>query len=427
MRFPSRTARYIARTIVAVALAILILLALAWRPAVTPVEPPAASGFEPSLIRRGTELASLGDCSTCHTALGGTTFTGGRAIPTPFGTIYSTNITPDPATGIGRWSQAAFARALREGIDRQGRQLYPAFPYEHFTLLSDADIAALYAFFMTRLPVRAPARPNDVPFPLSFRPLLAGWKLLFFHPGRYRRNTRHDDTWNRGAYLAEGIAHCGACHTPRNDFGAERADQHFAGGTAEGWYAYALDPTSEAPVSWNATTMESYLRNGWHTAHGVAHGPMAAVTNNMGSVPAEDVRALARYVVAGMSGSQPTQRPTLAPPTTHSAAGDDRRTAGAALYAAACAGCHESHQPLPFGGINLSLSTDVAGEDPADLVQVVLEGLPATNEAPQPMMPGFASAFSDQQLLSLLTYLREHLAHKSLWPDTASAIRRTSQ
>jgi mono/diheme cytochrome c family protein len=201
MRFASRTRRYLARTIVVVALAILLLLALTWRPEVAPVEPPAARGFDPSLIRQGAELAALGDCSTCHTVRGGTTFAGGRAILTPFGTIYSTNITPDPSTGIGRWSQGAFARAMREGVDRQGRHLYPVFPYDHFTLLTDADIDALYAFFMTRLPVRAQAPRNEVSFPLSFRPLLAAWKLLFFRPRRYRQDDRHDAAWNRGGIL----------------------------------------------------------------------------------------------------------------------------------------------------------------------------------------------------------------------------------
>jgi len=478
MRFASRTSRHLARTIVVVALAILILLALAWRPAVAPIEPPAASGFDPALIRRGAELAALGDCSTCHTTRGGSTFAGGRAIPTPFGSIYSTNITPDPSTGIGRWSSRAFARAMREGVDREGRHLYPAFPYDHFTLLTDADIDALYAFFMTRPPVRAQTSRNDVPFPLSFRPLLAGWKLLFFRPGRYHADAQRDAVWNRGAYLAEGIAHCGACHTPRNAFGAEKPNQHFAGGSAEGWHAYSLNSMSQAPLAWDVSAMELYLRNGWHASHGVAHGPMAAVTDNMAGVTASDVRAVAEYVVASMSGTKgarpnslagktdaegtrrssrasmaplatappaaaispthptapvppaaadpptrsgaPTPGSSLQPATTPSAsaavaaASDDKRSDGAAIYAAACGGCHESHQPLPFGGFDLSLSTDVAGEDPTNLVHVVLDGLPATREAPQPMMPGFATTFSDPQLVSLMAYLRDQFAHKPL-------------
>jgi mono/diheme cytochrome c family protein len=414
-----------------VALAILLLLALTWRPEVAPVEPPAARGFDPSLIRQGAELAALGDCSTCHTVRGGTTFAGGRAILTPFGTIYSTNITPDPSTGIGRWSQGAFARAMREGVDRQGRHLYPVFPYDHFTLLTDADIDALYAFFMTRLPVRAQAPRNEVSFPLSFRPLLAAWKLLFFRPRRYRQDDRHDAAWNRGAYLAEGIAHCGACHTPRNAFGAEDANQHFAGGSAEGWHAYSLNSMSQAPVVWDVASMDSYLRNGWHASHGVAHGPMAAVTDDMTGVVAGDVRTMASYVVEGMSGaaaSEPPPRPMTTSGTSAATAATsvDERSDGATIYAAACAGCHESHQPLPFGGVELSLSTDVAGGDPTNLVHVVLEGLPATREVPQPMMPGFATTFSDHQLISLMAYLRERFAHKPLWPDTEAAIRRNS-
>jgi mono/diheme cytochrome c family protein len=396
----------------------LVLLALAWRPAVDPIEPPAASRFDPSLIRRGAELAALGDCATCHTMRGDSSFAGGRAIPTPFGTIYSTNITPDPATGIGRWSQVAFARAMREGIDRQGRHLYPAFPYGHFTLLTDEDIAALYAFFMTRPPVRAQARTSDIAFPLRFRPLLAGWKLLFFREGRYREDDRHGAVWNRGAYLAEGIGHCGACHTPRNELGAERANQHFAGGDAEGWRAVAINAASQSPVQWDVGAMEFYLRNGWQASHGVARGPMAPVTEGMATIAEEDVRAMATYVVTGMAGAR--------------AAGATVRTGatnsdGARIYAATCADCHESRQPLPFGGVSLSLSSDISDADPINLLHVVLDGLPPTSEAQQPIMPGFATTLSDHQLVALLTYLRGRFAGKSPWPDTAAMIRRRTR
>jgi mono/diheme cytochrome c family protein len=434
-----------------VALVTLILLALAWRPALDPIDPPAAGLFDPSLIRRGAELAALGDCATCHTARERPTFAGGRAIPTPFGTIYSTNITPDPTTGIGRWSQGAFARAMREGVDRQGRHLFPAFPYDHFTLINDEDIAALYAFFMTRPPVQARAPSNDIAFPLRFRPLLAGWKLLFLHKGRYREDDRHDAAWNRGAYLAEGVGHCGACHTPRNVLGAEKPDQHFGGGDAEGWHAYALDSASRPGTRWDVDAMELYLRNGWQTSHGVAQGPMAAVTDGMTAVADGDLRAMATYVVAEMTGavvanSNPGSTAAAPSGVTNTISGStaaapsgvtntiSRSTAaaasgitnsdGARIYAAACAGCHESHQPLPFGAIDLSLSTDVSGEDPTNLIHVVLDGLQPADETRQPVMPGFRKALSEPQLVSLLTYLRGRFARRSLWPGTDSIVRR---
>ena len=215
--------------------------ALAWRPTIEPVPRPAAASFDPALVKRGGELAAIGDCATCHTAPGGRAFAGGLALPTPFGTIYSTNITPDEQTGIGAWSEEAFRRALWEGVDRGGRHLYPAFPYDHFTLIDERDVSALYAFLMTREPVTAPAPANKLPFPLNFRPLLAGWKLLFLHTGRFQPDPNQSAEWNRGAYLARGLAHCGACHTPRNAFGARKKDRAFAGGEAEGWTAYALD------------------------------------------------------------------------------------------------------------------------------------------------------------------------------------------
>lgn len=371
---------------------LLILLALAWRPAIELIEPPAAGLFDSTLISRGAQLAALGDCSTCHTAAGQPTFAGGRAIPTPFGTIYSTNITPDPTTGIGRWSQRAFARAMRAGVDRQGQHLFPAFPYDHFTLLNDDDIAALYAFFMTRPPVRAQPPSNHLPFPLGFRPLLAGWKLLFFREGRYRGD-------NRGAYLAEGIGHCGACHTPRNALGAEKKDQHFNGGDAEGWHGNAINSRSQAPTPWDVEAMKFYLRNGWQAKHGVAHGPMAEVTDGMAAAADSDVRAIARYVVAGMSGAAP-------PGAAISAPSSASNSEGARIYAVACASCHESQQPLPFGGINLSRSIDVSSEDPTNLIRVVLDGLQPADETRQPVMPGFRNTLSEPQIMSLRTYLR---------------------
>jgi hypothetical protein len=179
MKLGSHTGRLVPRTIVMVALVALAFLLLAWRRTLAPIEPPAPRGFDPSSIQRGAQLAALGGCGTCHTAHGGGDFAGGRAIPTPFGTLYSTNITPDPSTGIGRWSLSAFTRAMHEGVNRQGEHLYPVVPYANFTLLGDQDVAALYAFFMTRQPLHAQSPADEISFPWRFRPLLAVWKLWF--------------------------------------------------------------------------------------------------------------------------------------------------------------------------------------------------------------------------------------------------------
>src|ERR1700728_4040106 len=195
--------------------------AVVWRPASEGIEPPAPQSFEPALVKRGRDLAAIGNCSDCHTAPGGKTFAGGVSVPTPFGTIYSSNITPDPETGIGRWPEAAFRRAMRSGVNRDGQHLYPTFPYDHFTNVSDEDDAALYAFLMTRPAVHAPARENQLPFPLDQRVVVAGWKLLFLRPGSFQPDPSKSAEFNRGGYLVEGLAHCGACHTPRNGLGAD--------------------------------------------------------------------------------------------------------------------------------------------------------------------------------------------------------------
>ena len=207
--------------------------AIAWRPAIAAIEPPAPQSFDAALVKRGRDLAALGNCNDCHTVRGGKDFAGGLAVPTPFGTIFSSNITPDAETGIGRWPEAAFRRAMRSGVNRDGQHLYPTFPYDHFTNVNDEDDRALYAYLMTRQPVRAPARENLLSFPLDQRVVIAGWKLLFLRRGTYQPDSMKSAEWNRGAYLVEGLAHCGSCHTPRNVLGAERASAQFAGGDVD--------------------------------------------------------------------------------------------------------------------------------------------------------------------------------------------------
>ncbi|MBV8753964.1 MAG: cytochrome c [Hyphomicrobiales bacterium] len=386
--------------------------ALAWRAAIDPVSRPAAASFDPALVKRGGELAAIGNCTTCHTAADGRAFAGGLAVATPFGTIYSTNITPDEQTGIGRWSEEAFRRALWEGVDRAGRHLYPAFPYDHFTLVNERDASALYAFLMTREPVAARAPANKLPFPLNFRPLLAGWKLLFLRTGRFQPDPNQNDEWNHGAYLVNGLAHCGACHTPRNALGATQRNRAFAGGLAEGWTAYALNADSPAPRPWDATALAFYLHNGWHPDHGVARGPMSEVTENLSTVPAGDVQAIATYI-ASIAGT----RAAAHAPTRQSDG------PGAAIYAAACATCHDAGRPPPFGGIDLALSTGPSGPTARNVIDVVLWGLPAQGEEHRPMMPGFAGTLNDRQLADLLAYIRARFSDKAAWSDIDKDIR----
>ncbi len=420
-------------------------VALTWKPAIDPINPATSRDFDRELVRRGADLAALGDCNTCHTAPGGQAYAGGLALATPFGTIYSTNITPDPETGIGTWPETAFRRAMREGLDRDGRHLYPAFPYDHFTLISDADDRALYAFLMTRRPVRATAPRNELPFPLDQRQVIAGWKLLFQRQGPFRQDPSRDTQWNRGAYLVEGIGHCGACHTPRNSLGAERAGQEFAGGDAEGWRAFTINAASAAPVPWDADSLYAYLREGWHGLHGVAGGPMAAVTDNLAAVPDADVRAIAVYVASRMGEASPERRQQgealaadsrkplgtgVKPQSAGSQAMPQPATsaaAGAAIYAGACAPCHESGRPVPFGGIGLSLSTAINDGTSRNLVNILLTGVPATDGMRAPIMPGFGAVLTDDQVLALATYLRSHFSRGPAWTGIEAELREARQ
>ncbi|MBS9721949.1 cytochrome c, partial [Tianweitania sp. BSSL-BM11] len=403
-------------------------------------EPPAVASFDPQLVQRGAALAAVGNCNVCHTKEGGEVFAGGLPLKTPFGTIYSTNITPDPETGIGRWSEAAFNRSMRSGVDREGRHLYPAFPFDHFTKVTDKDNQALYAYLMTRKPVEAKAPANELPFPLNIRMMVAGWKLLFFREGEYQTDTAQSDEWNRGHYLADGLGHCGACHTPRNMLGAEKKDELFAGAEQEGWTAYALNAASPAPVPWSVDAMTHYLANGWEEHHGVARGPMAPVTANMKAVPEDDARAIATYVTSVMG--QPTaerqaradqvrEQATRHPPgiqvqaaggqTVPGEVGSEDR--GAKIYAAACSSCHDAGRPVPYGGLPLALSTATYGPTPLNPINVILYGLPAPEGERGPIMPGFAGVLDDAETADLLAYIRATFSDKPAWDNIQDLVQ----
>jgi mono/diheme cytochrome c family protein len=411
----------------------------AWKPAISPISPPERESFDQELIEHGAVLAAVGNCIACHTQPGGMSFAGGFPIPTPFGTIYSTNITPDPDTGIGRWSEEAFIRAMREGVDREGRHLYPAFPYDHFTVVSDEDNRALYAFLMTRPAVVQQAKVNELSFPFNMRQLLAGWKLLFLDEGAYQDVASQSEEWNRGAYLVDGLGHCGACHTPRNAFGAERGDAYLAGGEAEGWSAFALNSENAAPLPWTRDSLYAYLRRGWHADHGVASGPMGEVTGNLGLLSDADIGAMASYL-ASLMGEPSEQRKREAdsirelvaagpigvmPVSTTQEVADTSVDRGAAIYRAACFTCHDGSKPQPFGGINLRLSTTLNAPDSQNAVNAVLFGLPAASGRQSAIMPGFAATMDDQQVVDLLTYLRREFAGKPAWTDVEKRVAAT--
>lgn len=400
--------------------------AIAWRPAIAAIDPPKPQSFDAKLVKRGRELAAIGNCADCHTVRGGKSFAGGLPVPTPFGTIFSANITPDAETGIGRWSELAFRRAMRSGVGRDGRHLYPTFPYDHFTNVSDEDDTALYAFLMTRERVGAPARANELAFPLDYRVLVAGWKLLFLHPGTYRPDSTKSAEWNRGAYLVEGLAHCGACHTPRNALGAERTNASFAGGDVDNWHAYPINAQSPSPVPWDAESLFAYLRDGSHPDHGTARGPMAQVVANLSQVPSSDVRAIAIYMADVFGAPTPDRKrqgeAALAQAKSARAPASEANTAGASIYAAACTTCHESGRPPPYGGINLGLSTAIANPDPRNLANIVLAGVPPVEGERSPIMPAFAASMSDQQIAALLNFLRSRFSSQPPWADVEKTV-----
>ena len=395
----------------AVALAMVGGFALAWRPTIAPTPAPLHE-FAAGAVARGAMVAALGDCVVCHTASGGRPYAGGRPLPTPFGTIYATNITPDPDTGIGRWSEAAFHRAMRDGVARDGSHLYPALPYTHFTRATDADLADLYAFIMTRAPVHASSPPNRLPFPLNVRAILAGWNLLFLRPGPWQPDPAHDAQLNRGAYLVEAVGHCGACHTPHNALGAERGGDALAGGDAESWLAPALSDASPAAHPWTMSELTGYLREGITAQHGVAGGPMGPVTQHLAQLPETDVQAIAAYLLWRM----PPSAPTPAPPAT---------TADDAVFAGACGSCHAPDAPMMRAGApSLALSSAVNASTSLNVVETILYGIPLRDGVPGPFMPGFADMLTDPQIAALAAYVRARYSGKLAWTDIDAQIRR---
>ena len=405
--------------------------ALAWKPAIAPVARPAAGSFAPELVAKGEALAGGGYCAACHTAKGGEKFAGGYEMATPFGAIYSTNITPDPETGIGTWSEAAFRRAMHEGVSRDGSHLLPVFSYDHFTKLSDDDVRALYAYFMTRTPVHAVRRPNGIPFPFNIRYLQAGWKLLFFKPGRFEPDATRSAEWNRGAYLALGLSHCGACHTPRNLLGAEKLGNAYGGAVIDNWVAPALTAANPAPAPWTHEELYDYLRTGTSKLHGTAAGPMFPVVQGLRALPDTDIRALATYFADLDKAAD--ELPHMSGAVSLAMASALAKQGGpfdpdARLYTAACASCHYNATNAPLAARpDLALNTAVHLSDPSNLIQVMLRGISSEAGMPDVVMPAFGGALGDADIARIAAYLRRTRTSLPAWPDLAAkvaAIRR---
>ena len=394
-----------------------------------PIVPPAPGAMDAALVRQGEKLTSIGGCASCHRSRSGAEMSGGVRLETPFGAIYSTNITPDAETGIGTWSKAAFVRAMRQGIGRAGNFLYPAFPFDHYTLASDEDLAAIYAHLMSRPAVKAPARGNELDFPFNIRLLMAGWNALFLNPGPYRPDPAQSQVWNRGAYLVEGLGHCAACHSPRNRLGARDRSRDYSGGVAEGWYGPALNENSPAPAAWDEDALINYLYDGWDESHGIAAGPMADVITNIGVLSEDDMTAVAQYLLSmqqgrardgeeGESAFDFADRVEFASANEPRPPDDPAERRGHATYEKRCANCHRAgSQSVP-----LALATAVASPDPRNLIHVILKGVsPSENAYFVRPMPGFAM-LGDDEVADLVTFIRARFSRAPPWPDTRDLV-----
>ncbi|MNM44028.1 Nicotinate dehydrogenase subunit B [compost metagenome] len=386
--------------------------ALPWRAEIAPITPPSAGTWSAATLERGRLLAAVGDCAVCHTAPGGATNAGGLAMQTPFGTLYSSNITPDPKTGIGSWSYPAFERAMRDGISRDGKNLYPAFPYTAFRNINDADMQALYAYLMSQAPVSQPAEVNDMQFPFNMRPLMAGWNALFLRKGEIQVQPQRSEQWNRGAYLVNGLGHCAACHSPRNLMGAEKGGKNFlAGGMVDGWEAPALNGLSKSPTPWTEDQLFTYLSSGYSDAHGVAAGPMGPVVSELAKLPKADIRAMAVYL-ASLDGTVQAQTRSSTETVAQPSVTEVSLNNGRRVFEGSCQGCHADGLGPKLFGVSPSLATNTSLHStlPDNLLKVILQGIsnPATPDLGY--MPGFKDSLSNRQIAELTAYLRNRFA-----------------
>ena len=364
-------------------------------------------------VARGRYLAVAADCEACHTVEGGQLLAGGRPFDTEFGTLYSPNITPDPETGIGQWTDADFLRAMHEGIGKDGKHLYPAFPYASYTHLTDEDVLAIKAYIFTLPPVKKVAPENTLRAPYNNRGLMAIWAKLYNPGERFQPVADRSASWNRGAYLAEALGHCGDCHTPRTALQAINNRKKFSGGMAEGWRAYNLTSDKESGIgTWSQEDLEKYLKTGHTMNRGSAFGPMAqAVHLSFQKLTASDVTALVEYVRSVPPVSTPDlPAPKLEPAPDHPSAGvaaDESHPRGHDMFASMCAGCHS------WTGVNdfvphSTLTGTRAVNDPTatNVALAVLRGastLPPSGDIA--IMPAFGAAWSDDEIADVSNYV----------------------
>lgn len=394
--------------------------------------PPAAAPAA-AIRAQGEYLVRAGGCVTCHTSDPARPFAGGRPIATPFGNVIAPNLTSDRATGIGAWTDAQFLRAMREGIGRNGERLYPAFPYTAYTRLTDGDLLAMRAYLATVPPVHTIRPPNTLSFPFDQRWLMALWNLVNFTPGRFVPDPSKSAEWNRGAYLVEGLGHCGECHTPRNGLGGLNQGERLSGATVAGWRAGNLTPERVSGIgAWRDDELLRFLSTGAAPGRAYALGPMAEVVSSSTQylTPA-DLRAMVAYLrsVPAISTKDAQVRTGFGQParvdiTALDTSGSD--TAGAWLYAAACASCHgmtgegaKAFPSLVHDGVTGALGTRTT----SNLVLVVLHGVNRQTREAHALMPAFSAQFTDEQIAALSNYVTRQFGDPRATTDAKAVAR----
>lgn len=381
-----------------------------------------AKGYASDLFDRinaGRYKAVLADCSACHTTPGGKPFAGGAPLDTPFGKLIPSNITPDAATGIGGWSYDDFRGALKQGVGKDGKRLYPAMPYPAYSSMTEADIADIWAYLQKIEPVSNRVVSNQLPFPFSIRSVMIGWNLLNFSPKEFAPDASKSAEWNRGAYIVNGPGHCGTCHTPKSLTGADKTDQFLRSGNLQSWVAPDISSDGHRGIgSWSPEDLVAYLKTGANRFD-IASGPMGEViTNSTQYWTDADLKAVASYLKEVKGSAAPAPQPL--------AATDPMMVAGKAVFLDRCSACHVSTgegQPSLFP--KLAKAPVVNGDDPTSLIRVVLQGSQAVATAARPTtpaMPSFGWNLGDAEVANVLSYVRNSWGNAAP-PVTAGQVK----
>ena len=384
--------------------------------------------LNPTSLERGQNLVAIGNCMGCHTSSSNEPYAGGYAFKTQFGTIYSTNITPDRETGIGGWSYTAFKRAMTKGINRKGEHLYPIFPYEHFSKLKEADIKDIYNYIMTLEPIKKEKTENNLSFPFNIRKLLIAWKFIFLDDKPIKDDANITTKQNRGAYLVKGLAHCSACHNPRNSFGAINNNAFLQGAVIDGWYAPPIGPTAVSPLPWTKDHYFNYLYDGWSEFHGITKGLMTSVVDQLFDANEEDIDSIADFLTTLgtiSSSSEPIEIPLSTQikvvqknikSTKISNVNDFSYLAGQTIFLDNCKKCHHK-KTSDNTSFSLAFSTTLNSPNPINFINVIKGGIHPPIAQPMRRMPSFNKKITDEDIIYLADYVRTNFTKNTNWKN----------